>query len=89
MFYRLVKTPIIVKTGKSILKNLQDILLEAHLFFPHKTLVTQSDLYSRYKEALDSCNFSQLIIVKGGSVDEFDIIKDKCNNQNKIGRAHV
>ena len=84
MFYRLVKTPIIVKTGKSILNNLQDILLEAHLFFPHKTLVTQGELYSRYKEVLDSCNFSQLIIVNGGSVDEFEVIKDRCNNQNTL-----
>lgn len=84
MFYNLIKTPTVVKTGNNILKNIDDLLLESHLYFPHKTLVTQKELYDLYKNSLDICNFSNIIFVKGGSVDEASIITQNCQERNTL-----
>lgn len=45
MYYNLIKTPAFMKTGKSILKSIDQILEDAHLIYRRKILVTQDNLY--------------------------------------------
>jgi glycerol-1-phosphate dehydrogenase [NAD(P)+] len=84
MFYNLIKTPTVIKTGSFILKDMDDILRNAHLFFPHKTLITQSTLYDSYKEWLDWCDFSEIIFIEGSFIEDSFYIKEICKEQNTL-----
>jgi len=80
MYYNEFKSPAIIKTGNNILGNIDELLKGAHLYFPKKILVTQEYLYDIYKDYLDKNDFTKIIYVKGGVVDEapgvIDQIKD-------------
>lgn len=70
MYYNEFKSPAIIKTGNYILGNIDELLKSAHLYFPHKILVTQKNLYDIYKLDLDKNSFSSIIIIEGGIIDE-------------------
>ena len=70
MFYNLVKTPAVVKTGNNILEHLDKILQDAHLFFPSKVLITQKELFNLYEGKLNKCRFNNVFFVRGGTTDE-------------------
>ncbi len=70
MFYNEFKSPAVIKTGNNILRDIDEQLKSAHLYFPKKFLVTQENLLEAYKEELDNNNFDKIIIVKGGSIEE-------------------
>lgn len=75
MFYNEFKSPAIIKTKNNILGNIDALLKEAHLFFPKKILITQELLYGIYRIDLDKNDFTKVIFVQGGVIDEaFDII---------------
>lgn len=77
MYYNEFKSPAIIKTGNNILGNIDDLLKKAHLFFPKKILVTQKKLYQIYQNELDKNNFTKVIFVCGGIIDESsDIINE-------------
>ena len=80
MYYNLIKTPAVVKTGKHIIGKLDQYLQEAHLFYPNKILVTQECLYEDYKDVFKS-DFHQIIFVKGGTIEEapslLELLTDK------------
>lgn len=78
MYYNLIKTPAFMKTGKGILKSIDKILEDAHLFYRKKILVTQDNLFQEYEHDLKSVCFDKVLIVKGGSVDEVPTVKNGC-----------
>ena len=84
MYYNLVKTPVIVKTGKKILSKIDHLLSEAHLIFPKKILVTQENLYEIYKKELGIDTFYKVIFVKGGQLSETNSIIEECKNEDAL-----
>lgn len=84
MFYHEFKSPAIIKTGDNILGSIDTLLKSAHLYFPNKILVTQKYLWDIYKEALISNEFSKIIFVKGGTIDEADSLIEKLKDKDAI-----
>jgi len=84
MYYNLVKTPVVVKTGKNVLKNIDGLLKEAHLIFPKKILVTQENLYEAYKDDLGKETFYKIIFVKGGLLSETSNIIAECKDEDAL-----
>lgn len=84
MYYNLVKTPVVVKTGKHILGNIDKLLSEAHLVFPKKILITQENLYDAYKEELGIASFYKVLFVKGGQLSETNDIIQECKNEDAL-----
>ena len=70
MYYNLIKTPVIMKTGHNILGKIDQILNEAHLVYSNKILVTQSNLYDSYKTELEKVSFSKVIYIKDSQLSE-------------------
>ena len=84
MYYNLIKTPAFMKTGKGILKDIDKILEEAHLVYRKKILVTQDNLCQDYENDLKQVSFDKVVIVKGGSVDEVQSVKDQCKEMDAL-----
>lgn len=84
MYYNLIKTPAFMKTGKGILRDIDKILEDAHLVYRKKILVTQDNLYLEYEQDLKLVSFDKVVIVKGGSVDEVQIVKDQCKEMDAL-----
>lgn len=81
MYYNLIKTPALIKTGTNTLQNIDFHLQQAHLYYPSKILITQKNLYEIYHEDIDRNAFERILFYKGGNVEEsqglIDVIKDK------------
>lgn len=76
MYYNLIKTPALIKTGNHTLQNIDLHLQQSHLFYPSKILVTQKNLYEIYKNHIDYNEFEQILFYNGGEVCESqDLIK--------------
>lgn len=84
MYYNLIKTPAFMKTGKGNLKDIDKILEDAHLVYRKKVLVTQDNLYQDYEKDLNLVSFDKVVIVKGGSVDEVQTVKDQCKDMDAL-----
>lgn len=84
MYYNLIKTPAFMKTGKGILKSIDKILEDAHLIYRNKILVTQENLYQEYEQDLKLVSFDKVVIVRGGSVDEVQAVKDQCKETDAL-----
>jgi len=84
MYYNFVKVPAVVEIGASILNILDQILLRNHLSFPHKTLVTSPELHDLYHKQFNFNQFNQIILLKGGKVDEFIHLKEQCFEQDTV-----
>lgn len=84
MFYHEFKSPAIIKTGDNILGSIDELLRSAHLFFPKKILVTQEYLWDIYKDVLSVNKFSDVVFVKGGTIDEVDFLNGKIKNQDAL-----
>lgn len=84
MYYNLIKTPAFMKTGKGILKSIDQILEEAHLIYRKKILVTQDNLYQEYEQDLNNVRFDKVVIVKGGNVDEVPTVKEQCKETDAL-----
>ncbi len=84
MYYNLIKTPAFMKTGKGILKSIDKILEDAHLIYRKKILVTQENLYQEYERDLKLVSFDKVVIVRGGSVDEVQYVKDQCRETDAL-----
>jgi len=78
MYYNLIKTPAFMKTGKGILKSIDQVLENAHLIYRKKILITQENLYQLYEEDLSYAKFDKVVIVNGGTVDEVPVVKSEC-----------
>ena len=84
MYYNLIKTPAFMKTGKGILKSIDQILEDAHLIYRKKILVTQDNLYQEYEQDLNYVRFDKVVIVKGGNVDEVSTVKEQCKETDAL-----
>lgn len=84
MYYNLIKTPAFMKTGKGILKSIDQILEDAHLIYRKKILVTQDNLFHEYEQDLANVRFDKVVIVKGGNVDEVPTVKEQCKETDAL-----
>ena len=84
MYYNEFKSPAIIKTNSGILRDIDGLLMSAHLYFPKKILVTQEYLYGIYKGELDKNSFYKVIFVKGGTVEEAPYVIDEIKDQDAI-----
>lgn len=84
MYYNLIKTPAFMKTGKGILKSIDQILEDAHLIYRKKILVTQDNLYQEYEGDLNCVRFDKVVIVNGGNVDEVPTVKEQCKETDAL-----
>lgn len=84
MYYKELKSPALIKTGRDILKNIDWILKDAHLYYSNKILLTQEILFNEYKEQLNVNEFAQIIFVKGGEATEAIDIAGKINGLDAI-----
>lgn len=84
MYYNLIKTPVIMKTGHGVLGKLDSLLKEAHLIFPYKILVTQNNLYEAYKDELEKISFIKVIFVKGGDILETANVIAECKEEDAL-----
>lgn len=76
MYYNEFKSPALVKFGSGILRNIHDIILEAHFYFRNKILVTQEALYGQYRALFGSDAFTDVVLVQGGAVSEAPALID-------------
>ena len=58
MYYKELKSPALIKTGRDILKNIDWILTDAHFYYSDKVLLTQKILFDEYKDQLNLNVFS-------------------------------
>ena len=70
MYYNTILTPTVIRTGKNILGQLDQILESAHLYFPRKILITQENLFDIYREKLVPEQYDEVIFCKGGDLNE-------------------
>ncbi len=80
----MIKTPAVIKTGSGVVRQLDSILERSHLVFPHKTLITQRELYDQYKSSLGENEFQEMAFVKGGSVEEAPEIMAGCRDEDSL-----
>jgi len=74
MYYNLIKTPAVIKSGHDYLSKIDRVLNKSHLFYPEKILITQENLYSQYKDAIQKNNIRKVILCKGGNKEEAESI---------------
>ena len=84
MYYNLVKTPVVMKTGKNVIGEIDRLLKESHLLFSNKILVTQGNLFDIYKNELDNNDFSDVILIKGGMVVDTEQVIEKCKEKDAL-----
>lgn len=84
MYYNLIKTPVIIKTGNSILGKIDELLAETHLLFHKKILITQQNLYEIYKHELVSTTFYKIIFVAGGIIEEAEGIISQIKEEDAL-----
>lgn len=87
MYYNLIKAPAIIKTGSGILRSIDELLHAAHLHFPRKVLVTQKELLDLYKNVLLIDSFEEVVLVRGGTVDESDELITKIKERDALVMA--
>lgn len=84
MYYKELKSPALIKTGRDILKNIDWILKDAHFYYSNKVLITQEFLFEEYKEQLNVNVFSEIYFVKGGEAAEAAELAGKINGLDAI-----
>ena len=70
MYYNTLRSPAVIQTGRDILKNIDWLLKDAHLYFSNKILITQQPLFDQYREQLNLNEFSEIVFVRGGETAE-------------------
>lgn len=84
MLYNLLKTPILIKTGRTLIGQMDKILSDSHLFFHKKILVTQENLYESYKYQLNTNSFCKVIYVQGGQYSESVSLMDELRDEDAL-----
>ncbi|MCS3147589.1 iron-containing alcohol dehydrogenase [Bacteroides fragilis] len=84
MFYKHLEIPVFVEIDNRVLGRVDKMLTSSHLFFSHKTLVTSPELYTLYSHFIDSNKFDSLILVQGGKVEEYSLLKKQCDNLDTL-----
>lgn len=73
-----------MKTGHNILRNIDSLLSDAHVFFPEKILVTQENLFELYREELEQTHFTKVLFIRGGNVEEVAEIIAACKDVDAL-----
>lgn len=84
MFYNLIKTPIILKTGKNTLPNLDNLLKDSHILYPEKILITQKKLWDIYNKQLTATEYKKVIFVEGSDIEESIKIIEECKDKDAL-----
>jgi len=84
VYYNLIKTPAIIKTGTQTLRHIDEILRQAHLFYPSKIIVTQSNLYEIYKDELNENSFEKILFHKGGDISETSLLLEEIRDADAL-----
>lgn len=84
MYYNLIKTPALIKTGKNIISNIDALLRQAHLYFPSLILVTQQNLYEIYSDLISKNQFRDIIFCRGGTVEEAEGLIAKIKDTDSL-----
>ena len=84
MYYNLVKTPPLIKTGNNILSNIDELLASSHLIFPNKILITQRNLYEIYGSNFEKTEFLKILFIEGGNKEEALSIIKEIKNRDAI-----
>lgn len=84
MFYNLIKTPVVIKTGVNLLGCIDSLLRDSHLYFSKKILITQDNLYQIYNKELSYSCFYKVIFIKGGCVNEATAVLEQCKGEDAI-----
>lgn len=84
MFYKSIKIPIVMKTGRGVMNRLDELLQESHLVFPQKTLITQRNLYEQYQGRIEKLGFHDMLFVKGGCVEDAPGIMARCKDEDTL-----
>lgn len=84
MYYNLIKTPAIIRTGHNILGNIDKILRQAHLFFPSKIIVTQENLLNIYGDVINQNEYDKILIYKGGDISESAVLINEIKNSDSL-----
>ena len=84
MYYNLIKTPVVIKTGNDTLGKIDALLREAHLIFPKKILITQRNLHDIYKAQLTVTAFYKVIFVIGGVIEEAPEIISQIKDEDAL-----
>lgn len=87
MYYNLIKSPAVIKTGEGALRSIDSYLRTAHLYFSKKILITQENLYAAYRNDLDSNDFADVVLVRGGTVDETEEVVGRIKDQDALAVA--
>lgn len=75
MFYRDLDIPAIIEIGSSISKDIDLILKKHHIYYKEKILFTQKILLDKYEDFIEISNYSKIILVEGGTVEELGRIE--------------
>lgn len=84
MYYNLIKTPALIRTGHNLLHDITSLLKEAHLYYPSLVLVTQPNLYEIYRESLDKNQFKEIILCQGGEIEETERLITKIKPSDSL-----
>lgn len=77
MYYNLIKTPAVIKSGHDYVSRIDEVLNKSHLFYPEKIFITQENLYSQYQDSILKNDIDKVIFCKGGNKEEAEsIIKE-------------
>lgn len=84
MYYNLIKTPAVIKTGHDWLSRIDEVLNHAHLFYPYKILITQKNLYDQYRELIDNNSIDEIIFCQGGNKEESESIVSQIKGKDAL-----
>lgn len=75
MFYRDLDIPAVIEIGSFISKDIDSILKKNHIYFQEKILFTQEVLWNKYADVIGRSNYSKIVLIEGGAVEELERIE--------------
>lgn len=84
MYYNLIKTPAVIKTGRDCLSKIDKVLNKSHLFYPEKILITQKNLFQQYEDSISKNNIQKVIFCKGGHKEESELIINQIKESDAL-----
>lgn len=84
MYYNLIKTPALIKTGSDIISDIDALLHQAHLYYPSLILVTQNNLFEIYRESIEANSFDEILLFKGGDISEAPALIERIKGKDSL-----
>lgn len=84
MYYNLIKTPALIKTGNGVFSDIDEILRTAHLYYPSKILVTQKNLLNLYENTINPDDYESVLLFNGGVLSESEDLTKKIKDSDAL-----